>query len=254
MTGRNGKGQPFLFDEIDRAPNQAIMGIKTLLNIRPGEKGVKVQTDSNSSIDVGPDYAVSATANIKSDKYTTATELDPAIVRVFDAPITVDYMPPYEVYDLAIAYLMDKRGNIPLTRTEAGVVLKNLCDASYWIQLAFQSKKIATNPSGGNDYIKARGEASKGEPASLKKALLDPGRTLDMLSGWSAASAKGVNFQTFISEKVLEFINNRSYPEEDRYYLTEIFALKGFLKDRNVSEIMVSGLTQKTLNEWNGVS
>lgn len=251
MTGREGKGQPFLFDEIDRAPNQAIMGIKTLLNVRPGQSGVKVQTDSNSSIDVGSDYAVSATANIKSDKYTTATELDPAIVRVFDAPITIDYMPPHEVYDLAIATLMDKKGNVPLTGSEARNVLKNLCDAAYWIQLAYQGKRIVTNPA-GTEYLKARGGASKGEVASLKKALLDPGRTLDMLNGWHAASAKGVDFQTFMSERVMEFINNRSYPEEDRYYLTEIFAIKGFLQGRNVSELMVSDLDQKTLNAWNG--
>lgn len=110
MTGRDGKGQPFLFDEIDRAPNQSVMGIKTILNARPGEKGVRVQTDSAGSFNVGPDYAVAATANIKSEKYATATELDPAIVRVFDAPMDIDYIPAPEVYDLALAALMDKRG------------------------------------------------------------------------------------------------------------------------------------------------
>jgi len=249
MTGRSGKGQPFLFDEIDRAPNQSVMGIKTILNARPGEKGVKVQTDTAGSFDVGPDYAVAATANIKSEKYATATELDPAIVRVFDAPIDIDYMPAHEVYDLALATLMDKRGGVPLTENDAKVLLKNLCDAVSWIQNAYQGRKIITDPASGT-FLEARGQAATGKPASLKKALLDPGRTLDMLRGWSAAQTRGITFEDYINERILEFINNRAYPEEDRYYLTEIFALKGFLKGRKISELMVSGLDQGTLDRW----
>lgn len=255
MNGRNGRGLPFLFDEIDRAPNQAVMGIKTLLNVRPGEKGIKIQTDSGGEINVGPDYAVSATANIKSSKYTTATDLDPAIVRVFDAPVDVDYIPPHEVYDLSLALLMDKRGNIPLTREESGIVLKNLCDAADWIQRAYQGKKVVVKAStSSEEVLKARAGATRGEGASLKKAILDPGRMLEMLAGWQAAKAKGVGFKEYIGDKAMEFINNRAYPEEDRYYLVEIFALKGFLKGRKADEFNVSDLTQTTLDSWNGKS
>lgn len=253
MTGRDGKGQPFLFDEIDRAPNQSVMGIKTILNARPGEKGVRVQTDSAGSFNVGPDYAVAATANIKSEKYATATELDPAIVRVFDAPMDIDYIPAPEVYDLALATLMDKRGGIPLGEGDARVVLKNLCDAASWIQDAYQGRQVVTDPASGTT-LEARGQAATGKAASLKKALLDPGRTLDMLNGWSAAQIKGTTFEDYLNQRVTEFINNRAYPDEDRYYLTEIFALKGFLKGRKASDLMVSGLTQDTLDRWSGAT
>ncbi len=251
MTGRDGRGQPFLFDEIDRAPNQAVMGIKTILNARPGEKGVRVQTDTAGSFDVGPDYAVAATANIKSEKYQTATELDPAIVRVFDAPLEIDYMPAHEVYDLALASLIDRRGGIPLSEQDARTTLKNLCDAASWIQDAYQGRKIVTDPS-NNKFIEARGQGSTGRAASLQKALLDPGRTIDMLKGWSGAQARGISFEDYISERVIEFINNRAYPEDDRYYLAEIFALKGLLKGAKVSELSVSGLTQAVLDSWSG--
>ena len=250
MTAREGRGQPFLFDEIDRAPTQAVMGIKTILNARPGEKGIKVQTDSNGSFDVGKDYAVSATANIKSDKYTTATELDPAIVRVFDAPMDIDYMPASEVYDLALSSLMDKRGGIPLLEADARIVLKNLCDAASWIQDAYQGRKVVTDPTG--KFLAERGQAATGKAATLKKALLDPGRTLDMLKGWSSAQIKGDSFENYLSQRIVEFINNRAYPEEDRYYLAEIFALKGFLKNRSAGELMVAGLTQQVLDTWSG--
>lgn len=252
MTGRGGRGQPFLFDEIDRAPNQAVMGIKTILNARPGEKGIKVQTDTAGSFNVGQDYAVSATANIKSEKYQTATELDPAIVRVFDAPLEIDYMPPHEVYDLALAVLIDKRGCIPLSEQDARVTLKNLCDAASWIQDAYQGRKIVTDPSG--KFLAERGQAATGKAATLKKALLDPGRTLDMLKGWSSAQIKGEGFEDYLSNRIVEFINNRAYPEDDRYYLTEIFALKGFLKGVQSDKLSVPGMTQAILDRWSGGS
>lgn len=253
MTGREGRGQPFLFDEIDRAPNQSVMGIKTILNARPGERGIRVQTDSAGSFNVGPDYAVAATANIKSEKYVTATELDPAIVRVFDAPMDVDYMPAPEVYDLALAALMDKRGGVPLSETDAKTYLKSLCDAASWIQDAYQGRRVTTDPSTGS-FLEARGQAATDKAATLRKALLDPGRTLDMLKGWQASRVKGESFEAYLNQRVIEFINNRAYPEEDRYYLTEIFALKGFLKGRKASELMVSGLTQETLDRWSGAT
>ena len=251
MTGRNGRGQPFLFDEIDRAPNQAVMGIKTILNARPGEKGIRVQTDTAGSFDVGPDYAVSATANIKSEKYATATELDPAIVRVFDAPLEIGYMPADEVYDLALASLLDRRGGVPLSEQDAKTILKNLCDAASWVQDTYQGRKVVTDLKSGK-ILEARGQGSTGHSASLKKALLDPGRTIDMLNGWSGASVRGASFEDYTNERVLEFINNRAYPEDDRYYLTEIFALKGFLKGIRVDQLSVPGLTQAVLDRWTG--
>ncbi len=251
MTGRDGRGQPFLFDEIDRAPNQAVMGIKTILNARPGEKGIKVQTDTAGSFNVGTDYAVSATANIKSEKYQTATELDPAIVRVFDAPLEIDYMPAHEVYDLALSSLMDKRGGIPLSDQDARVTLKNLCDAASWIQDAYQGRKIVTDTSKGT-FLEARGQGSTGRVASLKKAVLDPGRTVDMLKGWSGAQVRGESFEDYINDRIVEFINNRAYPEDDRYYLAEIFALKGFLRGVSVDELSAPGLTQAVLDRWSG--
>jgi len=251
MTGRDGKGQPFLFDEIDRAPNQAVMGIKTILNARPGEKGIKVQTDTAGSFNVGQDYAVSATANIKSEKYQTATELDPAIVRVFDAPLEIDYIPAHEVYDLALSSIFDKRGCIPLSEQDARTTLKNLCDAASWIQDAYQGRKIVTDTS-KNTFLEARGQGSTGRVASLKKALLDPGRTIDMLKGWSSAKVRGESFEDYLNSRIVEFINNRAYPEDDRYYLTEIFALKGFLKGVKSDRLSVPGLTQAVLDRWSG--
>ena len=102
--------------------------------------------------------------------------------------------------------------------------------------------------------MEARGQAATGKGATLKKALLDPGRTLDMLRGWTAAQTRGITFEDYINERILEFINNRAFPEEDRYYLTEIFALKGFLKGHKISEIMVSDLDQSTLDRWVGTA
>lgn len=251
MSARDGRGKPVLIDEMDRIPTKQAMAPKELYNIRPGQKGVKPYPDGEGVVDVGPDYAVAATANIKSEKHTTATELDPAIVRVFDAPMDIDYIPAPEVYDLVLASLVDKRGGIPLSESDARIILKNLCDAASWIQDAYQGKQVVTDPASGTT-LEARGQATTGKAASLKKALLDPGRTVDMLNGWSAAQVSRISFEAFLNQRIVDFINNRAYPDEDRYYLTEIFALKGFLRGKKANELMVSGLTQDTLDRWSG--
>lgn len=253
MVARAGRGKPVLIDEMDRIPTKQAMAPKELYNIRPGQKGVKPYSDGEAIIDVGTDYAVGATGNIKSEKHETAQELDAAIVRVFDAPMDVDYMPAPEVYDLALASLMDGRGGIPLSESDARAVLKNLCDAASWIQDAYQGRQVVTDPASGTT-LEARGQAATGKAASLKKALLDPGRTVDMLNGWTAAQVGGTSFEAFLNERIVDFINNRAYPDDDRYYLTEIFALKGFLKGRRVNDLMVPGLTQDTLDRWSGAT
>lgn len=251
MMARGGKGKPCLIDEMDRIPTKQAMAAKELYNVRPGQKGVKPYPDGEGNVDVGLDYAVIATGNIKGEKHTTATDLDPAIVRIFAPSFRVNYMPAYEVYDLALASLMDTRGGVSISENDAKVTLKNLCDAASWIQDAYQGRKVVTDPATGA-FLEARGQATTGKEASLKKAVIDPGMMIDIVKGWSSGQIKGTGFEEFVNGKLIELINTETYPEEDRYYLTEIFALKGFLKGHKASELMVSGLTQETLDRWSG--
>ena len=249
MTGRNGKGKPWLIDEITRIPGRQVASAKWLFGLRPGTKNIKPYPNQPLIVDVGTDYSGGATANIKHAEHGYQVyELDPAITREFTQPVRVDYIPAWEVYDLTLATLMDRRGGIPLSEKEARTLLKDLCDVAGATQQGFQGKKMIV----GDTAIEDRRDASTGKTPSLKKAVLDPGWVLKIMKGWSGAMGKGITFESYLQERVLEYINNEDYPDNDRYYLTRIFALKGLLNGRTANEFFVSGLTDEVLSRWSG--
>ena len=251
MTAKDGNGNltgaPFLYDEIDASPNEANIALKTILNDGPGN-AVSVQMDSSEKFVIGPNYSFTATANVKSEKHTTRFEIDPAIVRVLE-PMVINYLPSWEVWDIAIASQMDRRGKVNFSHEDAAVTLKALCDAAYWTQQAYRGEKVMTGKSA---FLEARSGATTGKGALLREGVFDPGRLVRILKGWEAARTEGRDLRDFLNEQIVRFINNENYPEDDRYYLTEIFALQGFLKGVKAEELLVPKLTQKVLDAWNG--
>lgn len=238
---------PFVFDEINVVPNKILMRLKTDLNARVGQE-ITIQEDSDKKVRVGDKFAVGATENVKSEKHVEREKLDPALVRMFE-PLAIDYFPPDELYDIMLASMMDVRGGIKISVKDANDTLKSLCDATEWIQQAFLGQAVQT---GGDSVLEARGQGSLGKAATLQDAVLDPGKSLDMLVGWEDAERSGLTFREFLNNRIVAFINNDNYPEEDRYYLTEIFALQGFLKGVKVADLRVAGLDQATLDAWSG--
>lgn len=223
------------------------MRTKTDLNARPGQK-VTIQEDSDKAITVGPRFAVGATENVKSEKHTEREKLDPALVRMFES-LAIDYFPPAELYDIMLASLMDVRGGIKLSVKDATEILRGLCDATEWVQKSYLGQTVTT---GAGQILAARGQESIGKPATLREAVLDPGKALDMLVGWEDAQREGLTFREFLNRRIMAFINNENFPEEDRYYLAEIFALQGFLRGVKVEDLRIAGLDQATLNAWSG--
>jgi len=238
---------PFVFDEINVVPNKILMRLKTDLNARVGSK-VTIQEDSDKEVVVGDKFAVGATENVKSEKHVEREKLDPALVRMFES-MAIDYFPPDELYDIMLASMMDVQGGVKLSVKDASSTLKSLCDATEWVQKAYLGQTIDTS---SGQILEARGQGSLGKPATLREAVLDPGKSLDMLVGWEDAEKSGLTFREFLNKRIMAFVNNENFPEEDRYYLTEIFALQGFLKGIKVSELRVAGLDQVTLDAWSG--
>src|SRR3990167_1918507 len=238
---------PFIFDEINVVPNKILMRLKTDLNARVGQE-LTIQEDSDQKISDGDKFAIGATENVKSEKHVEREKLDPALVRMFE-PLIIDYFPPEELYDIMLASMMDVTGGVKLSVKDANDTLKSLCDATEWVQKAFLGQAIQTS---GDQILEARGQSSVKKPATLQDAVLDPGKALDMLVGWEDAEKSGLTFREFLNQRIVAFINNENYPEEDRYYLTEIFALQGFLKGVKVSELRLAGLDQATLDAWSG--
>lgn len=243
------KNVPFVFDEINVVPNRVLMRLKTDLNARIGQT-ITIQEDSDEKVTVGDRFAIGATANVKSEKHVDREKLDPALVRMFE-PVKVDYMPPHELYDMMLAGLMDFQGGVHISKYDALIPLRALCNATAWTQKAYLGESVVIDPGIGK-VLEARGGATVGKQATLREAVLDPGRALDMLVGWEDARQKGMTLREFLDKRVVAFINNENYPEEDRYYLTEIFALQGFLGGVDVNDLQVSGLDQTTLDAWSG--
>lgn len=237
---------PFVFDEINVVPNKILMRLKTDLNSRVGSK-VTIQEDSDKVIQVGDNFAVGATENVKSEKHIDREKLDPALVRMFE-PLAIDYFPPHELYDIMLSSMMDVRGGVKLSVKDANDTLRQLCNATEWIQKAYLGQPINT----GSGVLEARGQASLGKPATLREAVLDPGKALDMLVGWEDAEKSGLTFKEFLNKRIVAFVNNENFPEEDRYYLAEIFALQGFLRGVKATDLRVAGLDQGTLDAWSG--
>ncbi len=239
--------KPFVFDEINAVPNRVLMRLKTDLNARYGQE-VTVQEDGDKRMKIGDRHAIGATMNVKSEKYIDREKLDPAIVRMFE-PLAIDYFPPQELYDIMLASMMDVQGGVKLSVKDANDTLKALSDATEWVQMAYLGRTVQT---GSSTILEARGQGTVGKPATLQEAVLDPGKAVDMLSGWEDAEKSGLTFKEFLNGKIVAFINNENYPEEDRYYLTEIFALQGFLKGVKASDLRVAGLNQGILDGWSG--
>ncbi len=238
---------PFIFDEINAVPNKILLRLKTDLNARVGQP-ITIQEDSDKKITVGDRFAVGATENVKSEKHADREKLDPALVRMFE-PLPIDYFPPAELYDIMLASLMDVRGGVRLSVKDANDTLRALCDATEWVQKSYLGQTVATAQG---QILAARGQESIGKPATLREAVLDPGKALDMLVGWEDAQREGLTFREFLNRRIVAFINNENFPEEDRYYLAEIFALQGFFRGVKVEDLRIAGLDQNTLNAWSG--
>ncbi len=247
FEARGGRGCPFLWDEIDNSKNEIVMGVKTHLNVQPGDT-LTIQMDGDQTYTAGPDWAFGATANVKSEKYKTRVDLDPAIIRVF-SPVKLEFMPKEELYDVLIASQIDSRGGLSIQRGDVEGTLVNFTDAVEWIQQAYEGKTVQTG-SGPNDILAARGGATTGKAASLEKAVIDPGIAQKMLEGYAVEKAKGVPLVTYLNNQLTGFINNENFSDDDRYYLTRILTLKNFLGDKQASDFNIKGLDEKTFTDW----
>lgn len=248
LIDRGGKGSPFLFDEINNAPPELVMGMKTALNAGPGDE-IEIPLDTEHEYVAGQDWAFGAAMNPKSVRYRTRQELDPAVKRLL-SPIPVDYIPPDELYDIFLATLMDNRGGAPLAKQDALETLYHFTEGIGWVQTAFAGKKVIVD--GNGTALFDRNGAARGELATLKKTIIDPGRARSMLLGYEKSRARGDSLMTHLNNELFKFVQDVDLPEDDRYYVIEIFTLKGFFgtPDWTAQRFGISTLDEHTFEQW----
>jgi MoxR-like ATPase len=231
------EGRPLVIDEMDGIPHSIIMRLNHVLTRRPGDM-IKVQENGGEEIIVKKGFCVLATGNIKSFRYKRE-ELDAAFLsRWWSDDIT--YPSQNETYEILVASLLDRRGNLQLSGMEDLDDLKRLTLAAAEIQKIFTGEQL--------DYLGEGADAARKIPASLKKSVLSLRHLWNIVRPWKAH-----NFDKPLENYILnEFI--KPSVAEDQIYLLQLFSRFRFYKGWTADSFGIPGLTEAKLLAFQGKS
>jgi len=231
------EGKPLVIDEMDGIPHSIIMRLNHVLTRRPGDV-IKVQESGDEEILVKKGFCVIATGNIKSFRYKRE-ELDAAFLsRWWSDDIT--YPSQKETYEILVASLLDRRGNLQVSGMKDLDDLKRLTFAASEIQRIFTGEQL--------DYLGEGADAARKIPASLKKSVLSLRHLWNIVRPWKAH-----NFDRPLENYILnEFI--RPSVAEDQIYLLQLFCRFRFYKGWTADAFGIPGLTDAKLLAFQGKS
>ncbi len=229
------EGKPLIIDEMDGIPHSIIMRLNHILTRRPGDT-VRVQENGGDTLRVKPGFAVLATGNIKSARYKRE-ELDAAFLsRWWSNDIT--YPPQEETYEILIASLLDRRGNLQVKDPGDLEDIKRLTDAAAEIQRIFTGEQL--------DYFGEGADAAREIPAGLKKSVLSLRHLWNIVRPWKAR-----NFDKPLEHYILnEFIKPSVI--EDQVYLVQLFCRFRFFRTWKADEFGIPGLTPSRVMAFQG--
>ncbi len=229
------EGKPVIIDEMDGIPHSIIMRLNHVLTRRAGDT-VRVQENGGDDIVVKKGFTVLATGNIKSARYKRE-ELDAAFLSRWWSS-DINYPPQQETYEILVASLLDRRGNLQIKNSNELDDLKRLTEVAAEIQQIFTGESI--------DYFGEGADAAREIPASLKKSVLSLRHLWNIVRPWKAR-----NFDKPLENYILnEFI--KPSVTEDQAYLVQLFCRFRFFKTWNVQEIGIPGLTETKLSAFQG--
>jgi len=229
------EGKPVIIDEMDGIPHSIIMRLNHVLTRRAGDT-VRVQENGGDDIIVKKGFTVLATGNIKSARYKRE-ELDAAFLSRWWSS-DINYPPRQETYEILVASLLDKRGNLQIKNSDDLDDLKRLTEAAAEIQRIFAGEQV--------DYFGEGADAAREIPASLKKSVLSLRHLWNIVRPWKAR-----NFDKPLENYVLnEFIKPSVI--EDQIYLVQLFCRFRFFKTWKVQEFGIPGLTETKVLAFQG--
>lgn len=229
------EGKPIIIDEMDGIPHSIIMRLNHVLTRRAGDT-VRVQENGGDDIIVKKGFTVLATGNIKSARYKRE-ELDAAFLSRWWSS-DINYPPQQETYEILVASLLDKRGNLQIKNSYDLDDLKRLTEAAAEIQRIFAGEQV--------DYFGEGADAAREIPASLKKSVLSLRHLWNIVRPWKAR-----NFDKPLENYVLnEFI--KPSVVEDQIYLVQLFCRFRFFKTWKVQEFGIPGLTETKVLAFQG--
>lgn len=221
-------GKLCLFDEFNELDPRQRQVLKYLFNAKPGDE---VDIPGDGKIMIQPGFGLIMTANLKSEKYSAKSELEPQEARVFqDSTIRIEYMPDTELYDLALTTLADTEGKLLLTTEEAEVTLKHFVDAVHDIQTAYTDSIPAAY--GKDDQLSMGGRgANRNKRPSLEKYVIDSGMAARLLTGFRTSRMKyGTPLQDFLNRALARTFEGDRVSEGDKKLAIFMLAKHGFLQ------------------------
>ena len=229
------QGKPLIIDELDSIPHSILIRINHVLTRRAGDT-IKVQENGGEEITVKKGFCVLATGNVRSARYKRE-DLDAAFLSRWWSE-DVRYPPPNETYEILLAALIDRRGDLQMNGQCSLDDLKRLTEAAAEIQRIFTGERI--------DYLGEGADAARGTPAGLKKTVLSLRNLWNIVRPWKAH-----NYDQPIDHYILnEFI--RPAMAEDQIYLIQLFCRFRFFKDWTVGRFDMPGLTEAKLLAFQG--
>jgi MoxR-like ATPase len=220
------EGRPVIIDEVNAIPHEILISLNHILTRKVGDE-VLVQQDSGMTINIKEGFGVLMTGNLNQgqDIYVDRQDMDPALLsRLYK--VEYDYLPqevgddalgqsdenhPNELFEVIMAKLIDKRGNlqIPEKSLEA---LRDLAMAARVTQDVFAGRAVESS-----FFMQVPG-SPRGIQYFLKESVLSL-RALDaILSQWQNDGYK-YELDHYIWN---EFIGQSTQPS-DRAYLYQLF-------------------------------
>ncbi len=229
------EGKPLIIDEMDGIPHSIIMRLNHVLTRRPGD-AVRVQEGGGEEIIVRKGFCVLATGNIKSARYRRE-DLDAAFLSRWWS-LDIEYPPENETYEIMVASLLDKRGNLQVKNYADLDALKRLTQAAAEIQRIFSGEQV--------DYYGEGADAAREISASLKKTVLSLRHLWNIVRPWKAN-----NFDKPLDAYIFrEFI--KPAVAEDQIYLVQLCSRFRFFKEWKARDFAIPGLTEEKVLAFRG--
>ncbi|MFC1756834.1 AAA family ATPase [Patescibacteria group bacterium] len=220
------EGRPVIIDEINAIPHEVLISLNHILTRKVGDK-INVQQNTGTQVEVKEGFGVMMTGNLNQgqEKYVERQDMDPAFLsRLYK--LEYDYLPQKtegsledeagkenELFQLLLAEIMDKNGNIEVPR---GSIKKlwNLAKVARVTQDVFAGREI----SNAYYFQEAGGRAAK---YLLKESVMSIRATEDILEQW-----KKEGYEKEPDHYIWKEFISQSTVASDRAYLYQL------LKDR----------------------
>lgn len=228
------EGKPVIIDEINAIPHEVLISLNHILTRRVGDE-INIQQDSGRKVKVEEDFGIMATGNINQgqDVYKDREDMDPAFLSRLHK-IEYDYLPQKtegsledevgpenELFQLIIAKMMDRNGNIEAPK-DSRRKLWNLAKAARISQDVFAGREI----SNAYYFQQAAGRSAR---YVLKESVLSIRALDNIINQWQKDGYKReldyYIWQEFVSQSTVA---------SDRAYLYQLLKDRfGFFKSQD---------------------